>query len=82
MDKTQETLELCSTIIQIEKETSNDIGYYDRCFDPKIQVSDHESDEEPATEGYEIEDNEVGENKNEELPVTIPPMSEWCTCGF
>jgi len=52
----------------------------DTSQDPKIVVSDHESDNEPSREGYDSDDS-----PDEDLEDTNTrhgrPVSEWCTCN-
>ena len=65
----------------------NDDEYQDIRFDPKIPVSDHESDDEPSTRGcndqYDTDDENISAaaEQNDCVPRTELEEAYWCKCS-
>lgn len=82
VDAEKELLEYVNKLIlEIENEQSEQIpaSYLD--LDPTIEVSDHESDNEDATEGYEDVPVATSSSNPQQVDSAVKPVETWCTCG-
>ncbi len=60
--------------------------YQNISWDPKIQVSDHSSDDEPSNVGYndfdsDVEASELESQSGNHVSRLDKSVSSWCVCG-